>query len=122
MTELFQTDRHVALGDKVWDEDDSRAAIREIANDALRTFDSEKYWRAHPLDGVPDGLAGAYMGATGIILALDHLQRSGAIDTAHEFAAVLPVLAERDDFGLKHTTLGAYGSLLMSDLGAMLLT
>jgi hypothetical protein len=121
MTELLQTDRHVALGGAAWNEDKARAAIREIADDALQAFDPEKLWPSHPMDGVPDGLAGAYMGATGVILALDHLQRCGAIDGAQDLTPVLPVLAGRDDFGLKNTTLGAYGSLFMSDLGPMLL-
>jgi hypothetical protein len=121
MSELFQPALHCPLGDAAWDEAEARAAIREIAEDALAHFDPERLWPSHPLDGVPHGLAGLYMGASGIILALEHLKRAGAIDYAQDFVPVLPRLIGQDDFGLKDTTFGAYGSLYIRDLGPLLL-
>jgi lanthionine synthetase-like protein len=121
MVELIQRELHVSRGDARWNEAEARAAIREIADDALTHFDPETLWPSHPLDGVPHGLAGLYMGASGVILALEHLKRAGAIDYARDFAPVLPRLMDQDDFGLKDTTFGAYGSLLMRDLGPLLL-
>jgi hypothetical protein len=122
MVELIQRELHVSLGDVAWSEEEARAAIREIVDDALAHFDPETLWPSHPLDGVPHGLAGLYMGASGVILALDQLKRAGAIDDARDFVPVLPRLIAQDDFGLKNTTFGAYGSLLMRDLGPLLLT
>jgi hypothetical protein len=69
---------------------------------------------------VPDGIAGVYMGATGVILGLDYLKRVGAIDYAVDFRPALPGMVERDNVWLSKFPLGAHGSLLMGDLGAHL--
>ncbi|HEY8698661.1 MAG TPA: hypothetical protein VIM02_13700 [Rhizomicrobium sp.] len=58
MVELIQRELHVPLGDVAWSEEEVRAAIREIVDDALAHFDPETLWPSHPLDGVPHGLAG----------------------------------------------------------------
>lgn len=121
MAQLIQRELHVPLGDVAWSKEEARAAIREIADGALAHFDPERLWPSHPLDGVPHGLAGLYMGASGVILALDQLKRAGAIDYARDFLPVLPRLIAQDDFGLKNTSFGTYGSLLMRDLGPLLL-
>jgi hypothetical protein len=121
MAKLIQRELHVPLDDVAWSEEGVRAAIREIADDALAHFDPERLWPSHPLDGVPHGLAGLYMGASGVILVLEHLKRVGAVDYAQDFVPVLPRLIAQDDFGLKDTSFGAYGSLLMRDLGPLLL-
>jgi hypothetical protein len=121
MAQLIQRELHVPLSDVAWSDEEARAAIRAIADDALAHFDPERLWPSHPLDGVPHGLAGLYLGASGVILALEHLKRAGAIDYAQDFTPVLPRLIAHDDFGLKNTTFGAYGSLLMRDLGPLLL-
>jgi hypothetical protein len=60
------------------------------------------------------------MGATGVILGLDYLKRVGAIDYAVDFRPALPGMVQRDNVWLKNFPLGAYGSLLMGDLGAHL--
>jgi lantibiotic modifying enzyme len=72
------------------------------------------------MDGVPDGMAGMYMGAAGVILALDYLKRAGAIDYTQDFAPALSGIVERDNVWLKNMPLGDYGSLLMGDLGTHL--
>lgn len=122
MTQLFQTDRHISLGDEAWNEEDTRLAIREIAGDTLHAFDPEKFWPVHPLDspGV-DGMGGVYMGAAGVVLALDHLKRAEAVEYTQDFTSALPAMVERDSW-VKHTPFGAYASLLMGDLGPLLLT
>jgi hypothetical protein len=121
MPDLVQSSLHVPVAEARWDEAEARAAIREIAEDALAHFDPERLWPSHPQDGVPGGLAGIYMGASGVILALEHLKRDGAVDYARDFVPLLPMLIAQDDFGLKDTTFGAYGSLFMRDLGPLLL-
>jgi hypothetical protein len=115
---LFQSDRHESLISAPWNESEARRAIGEIAQSALTHFDPEKLWPSHPLDGVPDGVAGVYMGAAGVILALDHLKRAGAIESAGDFD--IAGFAERDNAWLKKSPFGNFGSLLMSDMGAHL--
>jgi hypothetical protein len=117
---MFQRERHEPLGSARWDEGEARAAILEIAASALSRFDAEKLWPAHPLDGTPDGMANIYMGACGVILALDYLKRAGAVDYALDFVPIMPAIAERDNVWLKNMPMGAYGSLLFGDLGTQL--
>jgi len=74
-----ETVRHVPLRPLRWSAGEASAAIEEIAADALAQFDGERFWPAHPLeDGLPDGTTSFYMGATGVIWALDYLRRVGA--------------------------------------------
>jgi len=117
---MFLPDRHEALVPTPWNEAGARAAIVDIAASALSRFDSLTLWPSHPMDSVPDGVAGMYMGAAGVILALDWLKRAGAIDCAQDFTAALPGIVERDNVWLKNMPLGDYGSLLMGDLGTHL--
>ena len=116
--ELFQSDRHISLNIAPWSEDEARRTIAEIAASALQHFDPEKLWPSHPLDGVPDGVAGIYLGAAGVVLALDHLKRAGVIQYTTEFDVLS--FAERDNLWLKNLPFGAYGALLMGDMGANL--
>ena len=122
MANLFDPERHMPLAHIAWSEVDARMAISEIVADAIAAFDPERLWPSHPQDApVPDGMAGLYMGASGVIWALDHLKRAGVADYDLDFGSVVPALIERDDFGLKQGPFGAYGSLMMGDLGPMLL-
>jgi lantibiotic modifying enzyme len=118
--DLFQPDRHESVSVAPWNEAAARAAITEIAASTISHFDPEKLWPAHPLEDVPAGVANMYFGATGVILALDYLTRTGAVERAHDFRPVLPALVERDNVWLKNTPFGAYGSLLMGDMGTHL--
>jgi hypothetical protein len=117
---MFQQDRHEPLHAAPWNEDDARAAILEIASSALSRFDPQTLWPSHPMDSSPDGMAGVYMGATGVILGLDYLKRVSAIDYALDFRPTLPGMVERDNIWLSRFPLGAYGSLLMGDMGTHL--
>src|SRR5690242_15128202 len=99
---MFQADRHEALVATPWSEAGAHAAIEEIASSAISHFDSETLWPAHPSDGVPPGMANVYMGATGVILALDYLKRSDAISSSYDFAPLMPGLVDRDNVWLKN--------------------
>ena len=71
--------RHRALTQDAWSELAVRAAIEEIATDAIAHFDSDRFWPGHPSDdGVADGNPSFYWGAAGVIWALDYLHRIGA--------------------------------------------
>ena len=89
--------RHRALTDDVWSELAVRAAIEEIAADAIDHFRSRWFLARHPSDdGVGDGNTSFYVGAAGVIWALDYLHRIVcATRAAKDFRPVLPKLLER---------------------------
>jgi len=92
---MFDKSRHTTLVAADWDPAAVRAAIQEIVDDAARSFDPERYWRAHPQeDGLPDGAADLYFGAAGVLWALDFLKREGAADHALDIPSLLPRLLE----------------------------
>src|SRR6476646_2280948 len=88
--------RHRALTQDAWNEPTVRAAIEEIATDAIAQFEPDTCWPAHPSDdGVGDGNPSFYWGAAGVIWALDYLHRIGAVSVTEDFRPVLPKLLER---------------------------
>ncbi len=117
--------RHRPLLPDTWNELIVRAAIEEIAADAIANFNPETFWPAHPSDdGVGDGNTSFYVGAAGVIWALDYLHRIGATRAAEDFRPVLPKLLERTitDFESNAPTgYAKHGSLLFGDMGAALL-
>lgn len=116
--------RHRPLAQDAWNESAARAAIEEIAADAVAHFDPDTFWPAHPSDdGVADGSPSFYWGATGMIWALDYLRRVGATRVAQDFRPVLPKLLERTATAFESNSPKDYakhGSLLFGDMGAAL--
>src|SRR5262245_10743793 len=114
--------RHVPLRAASWNAGEVTAAIEEIAADALAHFDAARFWPVHPLDdGVADGNASFYIGATGMIWALDYLGRVGATEPHFDFRPVLPRLIEVNKAQFAAMDYSAHGSLLFGDLGTALL-
>jgi hypothetical protein len=78
-----------------------RVPLRDIAcANALAAFDPERFWPAHPQeDGCSDGQTSLYVGAVGMMWALDYLARMGATkvytDLRPVLRPVLPHLLER---------------------------
>src|SRR5215475_9102840 len=90
---LFDPARHVATAPDAWDEGAARAAIRQIVDDALERFDPDGFWPAHPLDEAGhQPLTSVYFGAAGVLWALDHLRRAGAVEFGQDFHGLLPRL------------------------------
>ena len=122
---MISSVRHRPLAQDAWNELAVRAVIEEIAADAIAHFDPDTFWPAHPSDdGVGDGNPSFYMGAAGVIWALDYLHRIGATRVAEDFRPVLPKLLERTvtDFESNSPTdYAKHGSLLFGDMGAALL-
>ncbi len=78
--------RHRPLAGDAWSELEVRAAIEEIATDAIAHFDSDAFWPGHPSDdGAGDGNPSFYTGAAGVIWALDYLHRIDATSVAEDF-------------------------------------
>ena len=64
--------RHIPLQPLSWNPDEVALAVEDIVSDALTRFDAERFWPAHPRDEhVQDGHTCFYVGATGMIWALD---------------------------------------------------
>jgi hypothetical protein len=119
---MTEPSRHVPLRPVSWDATSAAQAIDEIVADALDHFDGERFWPAHSRDdGVKDGHSSIYVGAAGIIWALEHLRRLGATKVDIDFLPYLPRLlekaqAEMADYG----DYAVNGSLLLGDMGTAL--
>jgi hypothetical protein len=117
--------RHRPLAHDAWSELAVRAAIEEIAADAMDHFDPDRFWPGHPGgEGENDGDPSFYKGAAGVIWALHYLHRVGAIGAVADFRPVLPKLMERtiaDHEASSSAEYAKHGSLLRGDMGAALL-
>jgi hypothetical protein len=119
---MIDAARHVPLRPTAWDAAEVASAIEEIAADAIARFDPQRLWPAHPQDdGVSDGNASLYIGAAGVVWALDYLARMGATRARYDFRPVLPALlaAVRDQFSSYNH--GSHGSLHFGDMGVALI-
>lgn len=97
---LFEPERHEKLTEIAWDEQAARAAIVRIAADTEAAYRDGAYWAIHPLDVSderPDALKPLYNGAAGIIWALAHLAREGAIDATREYLPAVERLVAADE-------------------------
>jgi hypothetical protein len=78
------------LTDEPWDEARARDDIKAIVADADAAFDSEALWPAHEWDGweavLP--LKNLYVGAAGVVFALDQLRRRGLAETGLDLRAI----------------------------------
>src|SRR5271169_5294100 len=118
---MIDQSRHVALRPTPWASNEVSAAIDEIISDALAQFDPERFWPAHPLDDVKDGHCSVYMGAAGMIWALDYLSRVGATKTRFNFGPSLAHLLEKTKAEMPdYDDYSDLGALLFGDLGTAL--
>ncbi|HEX6702591.1 MAG TPA: LanC-like protein [Gaiellaceae bacterium] len=94
---LFDPESHEALTDAPWDEARVRAAIAAIVADAEAAFDERTLWLSHPLDDDEElpPLTALYMGASGMIWALDELRRLGLAELTRSWASVAVELCDR---------------------------
>jgi len=86
---LYRPDAFEALTDESWDAERVRRGIRAIVADADAAFDDEALWAADEWDAwtSPLPLKNLYVGAAGVIWALDVLQRRGHAQCALDLAA-----------------------------------
>lgn len=122
---MIVPNRHRPLAHNAWNEMAVRAAIEEIAADAIAHFNPDTFWPGHPSgEREEDGDPSFYKGAAGVIWALDYLHRVGATRVAKDFRPVLPKLLERTIVDFEASSSAEYakhGSLLRGDMGAALL-
>jgi len=95
---LFHAPSHEPLAGRAWSEDAARSAIAAICADAEAAFDPQTLWPAHPLDEetgeLPSPVA-IYLGACGVIWALDALARAGLVTLSSSWAGVAAALPDR---------------------------
>jgi hypothetical protein len=119
---MIDSARHVPLAAPTWDAAEAQKAIEEIVADAWSRWDGTRFWPAHPQDeGAKDGDTSLYLGAAGVIWALDHLARTGAARDDRTIVSVRDGLVEAGR--LHRATLGDYGrhaSLHFGDFPALL--
>jgi hypothetical protein len=117
----FEPGQHERLSDVCWDADIARRAIEAIVRDCETQFSDGRLWLAHPLDheGHPPGApyTGLFIGAAGVIYALDVLARTGFARPTARFAPILADLEERnrrelatDGWGMEAYLMGRSGS------------
>src|SRR5664279_151263 len=97
MTGLYDPARHEPLQAPPWDEAVAREAIRRIADLALAAYEPGWGWRAHSLDDPKapiERFHNLYFGAGGVIWALRHLAKRGAIEGLPHFTRFVPTLRE----------------------------
>ena len=81
---LYAAELHQPLTETPWNENHVRDAIRAIAADADAAYDPDELWPAHEWDGWQAALPlkNLYVGAAGVVWALDDLRRRGLADTS----------------------------------------
>ena len=90
---LFDPAAHEPLVEMTWESAVVERAIRQIARDTEDAMRAENWWPVHPSEfepGDPDTFHGIYIGATGVILALQRLAEAGL----HEPRRDLGLLAQ----------------------------
>ena len=114
---LWDAERHEPLIEEGWSTSAARAGIRELAADAERAYEPQTLWPIHPLDGDPsEGLmTGLYLGASGVVWALDQLRVRGAIEVSRDWRAeaqrLIEVYAATPEMGT------AVPSLMLGEVG-----
>src|SRR3954447_19824164 len=95
---LFDSASHEPLTDEPWSEAGARETIARIVDDSEDAFREDSLWPMHPLDveGEPEPpLASLYLGASGVLYALDALERAGAARLERNWAPLATALCER---------------------------
>jgi lantibiotic modifying enzyme len=121
---LYEPTRFDALIGEPWVPARVEDAIAAIVADANAAFDREALWPAHEWDGreKPLPLSGLYVGAAGVIWALDELQKRGHAESSRDLASAVVRAVELEratpDFAAdEHYRPGA---LMSGETGALL--
>jgi hypothetical protein len=88
---LYEPAHFEPLTEESWDPPAVEDAIAKIIRDADAAFDPETLWPAHDWDQETKNL---YVGAAGVIWALDALRRRGRAETALDLAAAAQRMLE----------------------------
>ena len=121
---LYEPTRFDALIDEPWVPARVQDAIAAIVADADTAFDATALWPAQEWDarGKPLPLSGLYVGAAGVIWALDELRKRGHAESSRELAAavVRAVALERATPDFSEDEHYRPGALISGESGALL--
>ena len=94
---LYKREAFEPLTHKAWQEDQVRERIRAIAAEAESAYSPDSFWPADEWDAwrTPLPLQNLYVGAAGMLWALDVLRRRGYVDGTLDLAAAAQRLVER---------------------------
>jgi len=101
---LHDPEAHEPLVDDDWSEERARAAIRRLVEEADAAFDPHGLWPPNEWDvwEARPPLSGIYVGAAGVVWALDALCRNGLAETSTDLVAAsrraLEKYREQPDF------------------------
>ena len=86
---LYAAEQFEPLTDEPWDEERVRRAIRATVADADDAYDPDRLWPAHEWDGWQAALPlkNLYVGAAGVVWALDTLRRRGHAESRLDLPA-----------------------------------
>jgi hypothetical protein len=117
---LFTPGLHEQLADTPWDEARVRAAIREIVEDAEQVLDPDAGWPSHPLDeDEPRVFRTLYLGAAGVIWALESLRRRGLAEPKRDHIPLLERALEAERAAPEFAEHEPERSLLMGETGIL---
>jgi hypothetical protein len=123
--DLFDAASHEPLVETAWSVERVRAAIRAIVAETEQAFSADTLWPAHALDledGPLPAVASLYLGASGVIWALQRLERDGVVELQRDWTTVALGLPERyaahPDF--QDLVDGPVPSLWMGEAGILL--
>jgi len=118
---MFQHTRHFTPELRTWDESVARSAITEIAADAVARANMTTLWPSHPMDdGLRDGNGSLYFGGAGVVWTLDYLRRVHAITEDPDLELLVSAARERHAPWFATTQYCRHASLLMGELGILL--
>jgi hypothetical protein len=118
---MFQHSRHFTPELRTWDESVARSAITEIAGDAVARANMTTLWPSHPMDdGLRDGNGSLYFGGAGVVWTLDYLRRVHAITEDPDLELLVSAARERNAPWFSTTQYCRHASLLMGELGILL--
>ena len=124
---LFQPELHEPLTETSWDDEWAREAIRGIIQDADANFDHDGLWPVEEWDGweAPHPMKDLYVGASGVIWALDALRRrdlgEAGIDLSAAARRTLDLWQEASDYSQwDDVPSAAPSALLLGETGPLL--
>jgi hypothetical protein len=126
---LYDPDRHEPLNPAdaaAWDEGRARACIASIVRDTEARLSPQHGWPVHPLDAAPEddpqaGNPSLYFGTCGVLWALHHLGKTGAVELQHRVRFDADALVQRTREWLKDDAERERAAYLMGETPVRLL-
>jgi hypothetical protein len=125
LADLVDPDAHERLTETSWNAERARAAVAAIVSETEGAFDADELWAPHPLDEEEDEpplrrVASLYLGASGVIWALQALERASVAGARRDWAGVAVTLPDRYRSEPDFPKEGVVPSLWMGEAGILL--